>query len=272
MTNQMTTLLEIMVRLRDPQHGCPWDREQTMLSLLSYTLEECYEVVDAVERQAMTDVCDELGDLLFQVVFYSRIAEEAGLFDFEAVAAGIVAKLQRRHPHVFGDAPIPSAAEQHRAWEQHKERERERRSDPVPQGQSRALAGVAQALPALVRAVKLQQRAARVGFDWRAVREVLAKVEEELEEVREELPTGNPGRLTHEIGDLLLATSNLARHVGVDPETALRRANCRFEQRFAAMERMVGEGGQRLAALTPAELESLWVCVKEEEKAAQSKG
>lgn len=266
----MDDLLELMARLRDSQQGCPWDLEQTMASLLPYTLEECYEVVDAVERQATGDICDELGDLLFQVVFYSRIAEEAGWFDFERVAAGIVDKLRRRHPHVFGDAVIRTAAEQRDAWDQHKAQERKRRAKAVPQGYSTALAGVAQALPALTRAIKLQRRAAQVGFDWRAIPEVLAKVEEELEELRVELPAGDAERLTHEVGDLLLAASNLARHVGVDPETALRRANRRFEQRFAAMERMADENGQTLAALTPADLEALWVRAKAAE--AQSGG
>jgi len=167
---------------------------------------------------------------------------------------------------------IRTAAEQHHTWEHHKARERERRGDAIPRGDSTALAGVAQALPALTRAIKLQRRAAQVGFDWRAIPEVVAKVEEELEELRVELPAGDAERLTHEIGDLLLAASNLARHVAVDPETALRRANRRFEQRFAAMERMADEHGQTLAMLTPADLEALWARAKVAEAEAQSGG
>ncbi len=258
-------LLNIMTMLRDPERGCPWDREQTLESLLPHTLEEAYEVVDAVERGERQDICDELGDLLFQVVFYSQIASEQGWADFPAVATAIADKLVRRHPHVFGEERIDSAAAQTRAWEMHKQSERQARAAGMATG---ALAGVPLALPALSRAVKLQRRAARIGFDWRELSQVLAKVEEELEEVRAELGgDGTPQRLEHEIGDLLLAVSNLARHSGIDPESALRRANQRFESRFRYMEQQLAAGGQAMEQCPPEQLELLW----EEAKGAEKK-
>lgn len=246
----MDELLEIMRRLRAEEGGCPWDRAQTLASLVPHTLEEAYEVADAVERGDRAGLRDELGDLLFQIVFYARIAEETGLFGFEEVAAGIAAKLIRRHPHVFGDARIGDARAQAEAWEAHKARERR---------DGGALAGVAHALPALTRAVKLQNRAARDGFDWPDVERVFDKIAEEIAEVRAELatPAGSPQRV-HEVGDLLLAVSNLARHLGVDPEAALQQANRRFERRYARMEAAAAAREERLADLDLDRLEELW--------------
>jgi MazG family protein len=248
----MEELLAIMRRLRAETGGCPWDREQTFASLVPHTLEEAYEVADAIERGDPAGLRDELGDLLFQVVFYARIAEEAGEFDFEAVVAGIVAKLIRRHPHVFGARPVDDARTQAAAWEAHKARERE------TAGRQGALDGVAHALPALTRAVKLQNRAARDGFDWPEVERVFDKIAEEIAEVRAELdtPPGSP-RLVHEVGDLLLAVSNLARHLEVDPEAALRQANRRFERRYARMEALMAADGRRLADVDLEALEAL---------------
>jgi MazG family protein len=260
MAGAMEELLEIMRRLRAEAGGCPWDREQTYVSLVPYTLEEAYEVADAVERGDRAGLRDELGDLLFQVVFYARIAEEAGEFGFEDVAAGIVAKLIRRHPHVFGGQTIDDARAQTAAWEAHKARERE------AGGRRGTLDGVARALPALTRAVKLQNRAARDGFDWPEVERVFEKIAEEIAEVRAELhtPPGSP-ELIHEVGDLLLAASNLARHLGVDPEAALQRANGRFERRYACMEALVAARGSRLKDLDLAALEALWQEAKRQE-------
>ena len=261
----VTRLLEIMARLRDPEHGCPWDRAQTWRSLIPFTLEEAYEVADAIERGSGEALREELGDLLFQIVFYAQIAAETGSFDFESVAAGIAEKLERRHPHVFGEARIGSAKEQSLAWEEHKARERALHADGPHAG---ALDGVAQALPALTRAVKLQQRAARVGFDWPSLDGVLAKVDEELAELRAELDAEppEPGRLEHELGDLLLAVTNLSRHLAIDPEAALRRANRRFETRFHHMEQALAVRGGDLAGLSAEELDALWRAAKAAER------
>ena len=256
-------LLEIMATLRDPQRGCPWDREQTFATIVPHTIEEAYEVADAIARGDMDELRDELGDLLFQVVFYARMAEEAGHFDFAAVVEAIVAKLTRRHPHVFGDARVGSAAQQSVEWERHKAAEREAKAGD---GTPSVLDGVSMALPALSRAVKLQRRAACVGFDWRELAEVLDKVAEELEEVRVEVATdGGHERLRHEIGDLLLASSNLARFAGIDPESALREANGRFERRFRRIEDWLAEQDRDPERSNLAEMEQLWQRAKEEE-------
>ncbi len=264
-------LLAVMADLRHPEDGCPWDRAQTMQSLVAHTLEEAYEVVDAVEGGKPEAIREELGDLLFQVVFYSRIAQELGWFDFDAVARGVADKLVRRHPHVFGNERIESAEAQALAWEAHKQREREaragggeRREMSRGRGQQSALADVPLALPALTRAIKLQRRAARQGFDWRAAAQVLDKVAEELAELRAELAGSDALRLEHELGDLLLAVSNLARHLGVDPETALRRANQRFERRFRYMERRLAAQGREMAGCSSEELEVLWTEAKQQ--------
>lgn len=256
-------LLEIMATLRDPEQGCPWDREQTFATIVPHTIEEAYEVADAIDRGNMDELCDELGDLLFQVVFYARLAEEAGHFDFSAVVAGIVAKLTRRHPHVFGGARIASAAQQSEEWERHKAAERTAKSG---QGRSSVLDGVSLALPALSRAVKLQRRAARIGFDWRELSEVMDKVAEELEEVSAEVEAGaGSERMSHEIGDLLLACSNLARFAGIDPEVALREANGRFERRFRRIELWLAERGVSPEQSNLEDMERLWQRAKQEE-------
>lgn len=241
----LARLRSVMARLRDPQHGCAWDIAQTFETIAPYTIEEAYEVADAIARGDLHDLKDELGDLLLQVVFHSRIAEEAGAFDFDAVAATIAAKMERRHPHIFGDAGYDG----HRNWEAIKAEEREGKSD------GSALAGVALALPSLMRAEKLQKRAGRVGFDWPDASGPRAKIDEELAEV-ESAPDET---LAEEIGDLLFATVNWARHLGVDAEVALRLANAKFERRFRAMEALAGA---EFAALTLAEKEDLWREVK----------
>jgi ATP diphosphatase len=252
-------LLEIMRRLRDPQGGCPWDREQDFASIAPYTIEEAYEVADAIARGTPKEIESELGDLLFQVVFHAQMAAERGWFDFAGVADAISNKLTERHPHVFGDAAVGSAAEMNRAWEEHKARERAARAGDAPS----ELADVPLALPALARAAKLGKRAARVGFDWSEEQGVRAKIEEELQEVvhasREER--------TGELGDLLFAVANWSRHLGVEPEEALRQANQKFERRFRAMEQLARQRSLRLAGLDAAAWDALWNEVKKAEKA-----
>jgi nucleoside triphosphate diphosphatase len=268
--SKIDELLAIMARLRDPQDGCPWDREQTFASIVPHTLEEAYELAEAIERGDREELRAELGDLLFQVVFYSQLGREAGWFDFEEVVDGIVAKLVSRHPHVFGDASIGSAADQSRAWEEHKAAERARRS---ADGRVSALEGVPLPLPALTRAVKLQKRAARVGFDWADAGGVLAKIEEEARELRHELEQGAArARLTDEIGDLLFACANLARHAGVDAEGALRHANAKFERRFRGVEQLLSEEGREAQHATLEELDALWERVKAREREAHGCG
>ncbi len=259
----MNQLLEIMHRLRDPNTGCPWDQEQTYRSLVPHTLEEAYEVADAIEQGDLQHLPDELGDLLFQVVFYSQIAHEEGRFDFESVARNISDKLVRRHPHVFADAAINSAEEQTQAWEEHKRQERDNKAI---NGQAGALDGVSLALPALVRAAKLQRRAARVGFDWQEVDGVVAKVGEELAELESELQAdAAPERLADELGDLLFSCVNLARHLNVEPEAALRTANLKFERRFRYIEEQLNTtGGIEQASLQ--EMDTAWEAAKQREK------
>jgi nucleoside triphosphate diphosphatase len=259
-------LLAIMARLRDPQGGCPWDLEQDFRSILPYTLEEAYEVAEAIERDNMPELCDELGDLLLQVVFHARMAEERGSFAFADVVAGICTKMLRRHPHVFDTLELADAAAVRTNWE--REKAAERVSKLAGDGISRAgaLAGVAQALPALLRAEKLQHRAARVGFDWDAIDGVLAKVEEELEECREVLARQEgTTRRVHEVGDLLFSCVNLARHLGVDAEQALRAANHRFEHRFAAVEAGLAAAGKAPGPALREEMETLWERSKDAE-------
>ncbi|KQN93035.1 nucleoside triphosphate hydrolase [Sphingomonas sp. Leaf231] len=238
-------LIAIMARLRGPD-GCEWDRAQTFATIAPYTIEEAYEVADAIERSNLSELKDELGDLLLQVVFHSRIAEEQGVFGFGDVVAAISDKMERRHPHIFGD----EAEGGHHRWEEVKAAER------VTKGATGALSGVATGLPALLRAEKLQKRAARVGFDWPDAAGPRAKIDEELAEVE---GATTPEDVAEEIGDLLFTTVNWARHHGVDPEAALRAANAKFERRFAAMEK---EAGASFPALSLDEKEALWVRAK----------
>lgn len=252
-------LRAIMAALRDPERGCPWDREQTWASIAPHTLEEAFELADAIERGDARHVRDELGDLLFQVVFQSRIAEEQGLFDLDAVAAGISDKLERRHPHVFGDATVSSTAEQSAAWEEHKAAER--RAAGVGTG---ALDGIALGLPALTRAAKLGKRAAGVRFDWTRAAEVLGKIEEECGELRAAVANDDRAGIEEELGDLLFSAAQFARHAGVDPEAALRSANAKFERRFRRMEAWLAEQGRGPRDATPEELEALWARAKQE--------
>lgn len=251
--SSMIRLVKIMQRLRDPQTGCPWDREQTLQSIVPHTLEEAYEVAEAVHQGDAQALRDELGDLLFQVVFMSALAEEAGWFDFNAVAAGIADKLERRHPHVFGSVEIPSAEAQTQAWESIKAAERH------AQGAAGTLAGVARALPALTRASKLGKRAGRVGFDWPTAEGVRAKVTEELAELDAALAQNETReRQQEELGDALFALANWARRLGLDPEAALRAGNQKFETRFARMETLAFAEQRPLEQLTLDEWEALW--------------
>ena len=251
-------LLRVMARLRDPAGGCPWDVEQDFSTIAPYTVEEAYEVADAIARGDLEDLKDELGDLLLQVVYHAQMANEAGLFDFDQVAAAIADKMIRRHPHVFGDAAVDGARAQTRAWEAVKAGERASKAGAArrPHG---VLDGVPLALPALVRAAKLQTRAARVGFDWPEAVQVLAKIEEEIAELRTELRApASHDRLSDEIGDLLFAAVNLARHLEVDAEAALRQANAKFERRFRAIEGELRARGRRLEDASLDEMEALW--------------
>jgi nucleoside triphosphate diphosphatase len=258
-------LLRVMARLRDPDGGCPWDLEQSFATIAPYTIEEAYEVADAIARGDLDDLEGELGDLLLQVVYHAQMAKEAGHFDFDAVAMGIAAKMIRRHPHVFGDEEVADASAQTRAWEATKAVERERKA--AARGARHGLLDdVPLALPALARAQTLQRRAARVGFDWPELAPVFAKVEEELAEVRAELADGADGdRLADEIGDLLFAVVNLARHLSVDGEAALRATNAKFERRFGAIENALSAQGRRLEDASLDEMEALWQQAKSRE-------
>ncbi len=261
-TKSIDRLLEIMARLRDPQSGCPWDVEQTFETIAPYTIEEAYEVADAIERADMSALKDELGDLLLQVVFHARMAEEQGSFDFHEVAHAISDKMVRRHPHVFGEQRIATAAAQTRSWEALKAAERAEQAETRGR-RAGALDGVGIGLPALTRAEKLQKRAARVGFDWPEVSQVFDKIDEELAEIREEIrQAGGPERLEAEIGDLLFAVVNLARHLGVHGEAALRRCNMKFERRFTAVEAAF-DGDLDGAGL--ADMEAAWQAAKKKE-------
>ena len=264
----MSALLELMARLRDPQHGCPWDREQTFRTIAPYTIEEAYEVADAVERGEPRKLRDELGDLLFQVVFHARMAQEKGWFDFAAVARAIHEKLVRRHPHVFQDAGLAADVGQlSRIWEEHKARERAEAAGDAATADHSALADVPRALPALSRAAKLGRRAARVGFDWEHPSQVRAKVLEEVREIDAELAAGadsSSASLVEELGDLLFAVANWGLHLKIDPEEALRAANAKFERRFRRMEALAAAGGSPLQTLDAAQWDVLWRQAKRE--------
>ncbi|MBS0416832.1 MAG: nucleoside triphosphate pyrophosphohydrolase [Proteobacteria bacterium] len=251
-------LLELMARLRDPNGGCPWDRQQSFATIAPYTIEEAYEVADAIDRNDPQQLRDELGDLLFQIVFHSRMAEEQGWFDFAGVATSIHDKLVRRHPHVFAGAPIEGLESQNRHWEELKARERALAAARQKSPDNSALADVPKALPALARAAKLGRRAARVGFDWQEPGQVRDKVIEELGEVDEALAANAPERVTEELGDLLFAIANWTLHLKIDPEEALRSANAKFERRFRHMESLAAAAGTPLDSLSPAAWEALW--------------
>lgn len=269
---QIDDLLHLMARLRDPQYGCPWDLKQTYATIVPYTLEEAYEVADAIERADFEHLPGELGDLLFQVVYYSQLAQEEGRFEFAAVVDGITRKLIRRHPHVFVDGDLygaPDAARLEEAavkqrWEELKAEERAAKA-AVPE-QLSLLDDVPQALPALSRAVKLQKRMAQVGFDWPEALPVVDKVREELGEVLEAMSENDPQAISEEVGDLLFVVTNLARHLKVDPESALRAANAKVERRFRFIEQALREAQRPIENCTLDELDALWGEAKKQEK------
>lgn len=257
-------LLEVMARLRDPERGCPWDIAQSFATIAPYTIEEAYEVADAIERGDMQALEGELGDLLLQVVYHAQMASEAGLFDFDGVAAAIAAKMVRRHPHVFGTAEVESAAAQSLAWEQQKAEERAARAGAGEDAS--ALADIPLNLPALTRALKLQRRAARVGFDWGETQPVLDKLREETAEIEAALAAGDRQAVAEEIGDLLFTMVNLARRLEVDPETALRACNAKFERRFRRLEAELAARGRRPEDVPLAELDAGWEAAKAAER------
>jgi ATP diphosphatase len=269
-SRDISRLLEIMAALRTPGSGCPWDLEQDFASIAPYTLEEAYEVADAILRQDLVDLREELGDLLLQVVFHARMAQEQGAFDFGDVVAGITGKLIRRHPHVFGEAGKLTSGAVAGLWESIKAQEKAERAasrataEGIP-GPDGALAGVPATLPALTRALKLQAKASKVGFDWNDPLAVLAKIREEADEIEAEIVAGNGHDAGYEVGDLLFAVVNLARHVEADPEAMLRATNRKFEQRFAAIEHALAQRGKSPEQASLAEMDALW----DEAKAAE---
>jgi ATP diphosphatase len=246
-------LLTIMSRLRDPQSGCPWDKEQTFATIAPYTIEEAYEVADAIERGDLDDLKGELGDLLFQVVFHAHMAKEEGRFDFDDVVNSISDKLERRHPHVFADAQIGSAQQQNLAWEEHKRKERSARN-----AHASALDDVPVGLPALTRAAKLGKRASSVGFDWPDIHGVLDKIEEEVRELRAEIKQNQHDKIRNELGDVLFSIVNLGRYFQIDLEAALRQTNAKFERRFRYVETRLREQGKTPQQSTLEEMDKLW--------------
>jgi ATP diphosphatase len=266
-------LIAVMAALRTPVTGCPWDLEQTFRTIAPYTLEEAYEVADAIERGDPVDLCEELGDLLLQVVYHARMAEEDGTFAFADVVDAITRKMVRRHPHVFGDDAARSAGAAKGFWEKIKAEEKAEKAAKraalglEPGGaRSSVLADVPPAMPALVRAIKLQDKAARVGFDWAGLEPVLEKLHEELGELEDARTTGAPDEIEEEFGDLLFVVANVARHLKVDPEAALRRANAKFERRFRRIEEKLAEIGKTPKQSNLAEMDRLWDEAKSEEK------
>ena len=259
-------LLDIMAAVRTPKTGCPWDLAQNFSTIAPYTLEEAYEVVDAIARGNLADLKDELGDLLLQVVFHARMAEEQGAFDFGDVVQAITEKLVRRHPHVFGDDTLRTAQAVEGLWERIKAEEKAANKT----GESGALAGVPVALPALSRALKLQGKASKVGFDWNDPRAVLRKIREEADEIEAELVRAETPKAASEVGDLLFAVVNLARHLQADPETVLRQTNLKFERRFAAIERALAARGKAPQDASLTEMDALWNEAKEAEQAEQA--
>jgi ATP diphosphatase len=263
-SRDIARLIEIMAALRTPGSGCPWDLEQTFATIAPYTLEEAYEVADAIARGDLADLKDELGDLLLQVVYHARMAQEQNAFDFADVVETITAKLIRRHPHVFADEQGRTAEAVKGLWERIKAEEKAERGEKGPQG---ALAGVPLALPALTSALKLQDKAGRVGFDWNDPRAVLAKIREETDEIEAALDADDAAHAAHEVGDLLFAVVNLARHLAADPESLLRDTNRKFERRFGFIERALAASGKTPREATLAEMEALWDAAKAAEKA-----
>ncbi len=265
MSKNLPRLMEIMELLRDPEKGCPWDVEQTFETIVPHTIEEAYEVAEAIETGDMAAFEDELGDFLLQVVFHAQMAKEQGLFDFDSVAGAICNKLIRRHPHVFGDVEIKSADEQLKAWESHKALERRKKAGGEGKKEdASALAGVSVSLPAMTRALKLQKRAARVGFDWNEANDVLEKLNEETVELVHEMKAGTePERIEDELGDLLFTCVNLARKLDIDPDTALRKANRKFDKRFRLMEGSMKADGKPLAPENRDDMEGYWDKAKE---------
>ncbi|TWB63468.1 nucleoside triphosphate pyrophosphohydrolase [Nitrospirillum viridazoti] len=260
-TAPIDRLLAIMAKLRDPDGGCPWDLEQDFPTIAPHTIEEAYEVADAIEQGDMAALKEELGDLLFQVVFYAQMASERGLWDFNDITTALSDKMVRRHPHVFGEqvGAVADATDQVKNWEAQKAGERAAKA-AASGAKASALDGVISGLPALTRAVKLQKRAARVGFDWTQAKEILDKIEEEIGELRAEMEHAVPkkARMQDELGDLVFALANLARHIDVDPETALRGTNAKFERRFRQIEAWLAEGGRGPGDATLEEMEALW--------------
>jgi nucleoside triphosphate diphosphatase len=276
-SRDISGLIAIMAVLRTPVTGCPWDLEQNFATIAPYTIEEAYEVADAISRGDLDDLKDELGDLLLQVVFHARMAQEQGTFAFPDVVQAITEKLIRRHPHVFGDKGGMATAEVNVQWDEIKAAEKAARTaagknagnSPAP-GRTGALSGVSSGLPALTRALKLQQKAGKVGFDWNDPKAVLAKIREEADEIGGELDAGDKDKVADEIGDLMFALVNLARHLDVDPETALRTTNLKFERRFASIEDALAAVGKTPSQATLAEMDALWDQAKEKEKTTPS--
>ncbi len=259
----LQALLDVMEKLRDPDSGCVWDKQQTYQSLVPHTLEEAYEVAEAIESDDMDALPGELGDLLFQVVFYSQIAKEEGRFDFDTVCQAITEKMIRRHPHVFSGMKIDNVAEQKRLWETIKSEERAKAGDQTKQ---RILEGINLSNPALTVANKLQKRAANVGYDWPDIEGPLAKLEEELDEAKEAIASGIEADIKDEVGDLLFCAVNIARHMKIDPDAALRHANRKFIRRFNGMETLSEKDNKMFKELTLDEMEAYWVRVKQEQR------
>lgn len=267
-SRDIARLIDIMTALRTPGTGCPWDLQQNFGTIAPYTIEEAYEVADAIARNDIDDLRDELGDLLLQVVFHARMAQEQAAFDFGDVVDSITRKLIRRHPHVFGDVRGLSPDEVKGLWDKIKADEKaERRANGKTESETGALAGIPAGLPALMRALKLQQKAGKVGFDWNDPLAVLAKIREETKEIEAEIEGGDSARAAAEVGDLLFAVVNLARHLDVDPETALRATNLKFERRFASIEAALAARGKTPSQATLAEMDDLWNEAKAAEKA-----
>jgi len=259
--NALDRLLGIMKTLRDPQNGCPWDRQQTFATIAPYTLEETYEVLDAIQREDFADLRGELGDLLFQIVFYAQMASEQGQFNFDDICHAISDKMERRHPHIFGDAQPADSEQRVAQWERNKAAER------AEKAQHSALDDIPDAMPALMKAYKIQKRCSSVGFDWDSLGPVLGKVHEEIDEVMHEAQQAvvDEEKLEEEIGDLLFATVNLSRHLGSKAETALQKANRKFERRFRQVEHIIAERGLTMSEATLEQMEEAWQQIKQRE-------